>query len=109
MLSFHRLQSDSELRRNCITYKKQRSRFQGKPGFALRSKNQVISNTGFESPCSTKGESCRFSPLWSNGPQLHGGNPIGFVPASRGGFYIKSKANSKWKAQQLKKHTNRGS
>jgi len=24
---------------------------------------QVISNTGFESPCSTKGESCRFSPL----------------------------------------------
>ena len=25
--------------------------------------NQVISNTGFESPCSTKGESCRFSPL----------------------------------------------
>ncbi len=25
--------------------------------------NQVISNTGFESPCSTKGESYRFSPL----------------------------------------------
>jgi len=25
--------------------------------------NQVISNTGFESPCSTNGESCRFSPL----------------------------------------------
>ena len=25
--------------------------------------NQFISNTGFESPCSTKGESCRFSPL----------------------------------------------
>ena len=25
--------------------------------------HQVISNTGFESPCSTKGESCRFSPL----------------------------------------------
>ena len=24
--------------------------------------NQVISNTGFESPCSTKGESFRFSP-----------------------------------------------
>jgi len=24
---------------------------------------QVISNTGFESPCSTKGESYRFSPL----------------------------------------------
>ncbi|MEE9550938.1 MAG: hypothetical protein V3W08_11145, partial [Candidatus Binatia bacterium] len=52
--------------------------------------NQVISNTGFESPCSTKGESFRFSPLWSNGPRLHGGNPIGFVPASRGGAYIKS-------------------
>ena len=26
--------------------------------------NQVISNTGFESPCSTKGKSYRFSPLW---------------------------------------------
>ncbi len=64
---------------------------------------QVISNTGFESPCSTNGESCRFSPLWSNGPRLHGGNPIGpstllrmvslsnhFVPASRGGVYIES-------------------
>jgi hypothetical protein len=25
--------------------------------------DQVISNTGFESPCSTKVESCRFSPL----------------------------------------------
>ncbi len=50
--------------------------------------NRVISNTGFESPCSTKGESCCFSPLWSNGPRLHGGNPIGFVPASRGGVYI---------------------
>ncbi len=25
------------------------------------------------------------SPLWSNGFRLHGGNPIGFVPASRGG------------------------
>jgi hypothetical protein len=50
--------------------------------------NQVISNTGFESPCSTKEESCRFSPLWSNGPRLHGGNPIGFVPASRSGVYI---------------------
>jgi hypothetical protein len=37
------------------------------------------------------GESYRFSPLWSNGPRLHGGNPIGFVPASRVGVYIKSK------------------
>ncbi len=54
-------------------------------------KNQVRSNTGFESPCSTNGESCRFSPLWSNGPRLHGGNPIGFLPASRGGVYNKSK------------------
>ena len=25
--------------------------------------NQVVSNTGFESLCSTKGASCRFSPL----------------------------------------------
>ncbi len=53
--------------------------------------SQVISNTGFEFPCSTNGESYRFSPLWSNGPRLHGGNPIGFVPASRGGIYIESK------------------
>ncbi len=66
--------------------------------------NQVISNTGFESSCSIKGESYRFSPLWSNGPRLHGGNPIGpstllrmvslsnyFVLAStRGGVYIES-------------------
>jgi hypothetical protein len=52
-------------------------------------RNQVISNTGFESPCLTKGKSCRVSPLWSNGPQLHGGIPIGFLPASRGGVYIK--------------------
>jgi len=51
----------------------------------IMSVSQVISNTGFEYPCSTKWESCRFSPLWSNGPRLHGGNPIGFVPASRGG------------------------
>ncbi len=29
-------------------------------------------------------------PLWSNGPQLHGGNPIGFVPASKAGVYIES-------------------
>jgi hypothetical protein len=56
---------------------------------------QVISNTGFESPSATKGESCRVSHLRSNEPQLHGRNPIGpstllrmvslsnhFVPAS---------------------------
>ena len=56
-------------------------------------KNQVISNTRFESPCSTKEERYRFSPLWSNGPRLHGGNPIGFVTASRGGVYIESKCS----------------
>jgi len=28
-----------------------------------RNPNQIISNTGFESPCSTNGASCRFSPL----------------------------------------------
>jgi hypothetical protein len=42
---------------------------------------QILSNTGFESPCSTKeGEL----------PLLPFGNPIGFVPASRGGVYIES-------------------
>ena len=41
---------------------------------------QDISSTGFESPCSTKrGEL----------PLLPFGNPIGFVPASRGGVNIK--------------------
>ncbi len=60
----------------------------------LLSAIQVISITGFESPCSTTGESCRFSPLWCNGPRLHGGNPIGFVPASRGGVYIELSSGS---------------
>jgi hypothetical protein len=62
----------------------------GYPKRSVSCKIQVISNTGVKSPCSTKGESYRFSPRWSNGPQLHGGNPIGFVPAPRGGVYIKS-------------------
>jgi hypothetical protein len=35
------------------------------------------------------GKSYRFSPLWSNGPQLHGGNPIGNVPAPSRGIIIK--------------------
>jgi len=43
--------------------------------------NQVISSTGFESPCSTKrGEL----------PLLPFGNPIGYVPTSRGGVFIES-------------------
>ncbi len=49
------------------------------------------------------GRAAASPPLWSNGPRLHEGNPIGpstllrmvslsnhFVPASRGGVYIKS-------------------
>jgi hypothetical protein len=35
------------------------------------------------------GKSYRFSPLWSNGSQLHGGNPIGNVPAPSRGVVIK--------------------
>jgi len=34
------------------------------------------------------GRAAASPPLWSNGPRLHGGNPIGFVPAARGGVYI---------------------
>ena len=79
MLTFHRLLSDSELRRNCITYKKQSGRCQGKPGFTLRSENQVISNTGFESPCLTKGESYRFSPLET---------PSALCPPQEAGFTL---------------------
>ena len=43
---------------------------------------------GFHTPWSTKGKSCRFSPLWSNGPRLHGGNPIGAVPAASRGVSL---------------------
>jgi len=52
--------------------------------------NQVISHTGFDSPCATNGGSFRIYPRWSNGPRLHGGTPIGFVPASMGVVYIES-------------------
>ena len=41
--------------------------------------NQVISNTGFESPCSTKGESCRFSPLET---------PSALCPPQEAGFTL---------------------
>ncbi len=42
-------------------------------------KNQVISNTGFESPCSTKGENCRFSPLET---------PSALCPPQEAGFTL---------------------
>ncbi len=42
--------------------------------------NQVISNTGFESPCSTKGESFRFSPLET---------PSVLCPPQEAGFTLK--------------------
>ncbi len=41
--------------------------------------NQVISNTGFESPCSTKGASCRFSPL---------DTPSALYPPQEAGFTL---------------------
>jgi len=40
---------------------------------------QVISNTGFESPCSTKGESFRFSPLET---------PSALCPPQEAGFTL---------------------
>ena len=49
--------------------------------------NQVISNTGFESP---HGDSFPVFDQMGELPLLPFGNPIGFVPASRGGVYIKS-------------------
>jgi hypothetical protein len=51
------------------------------PSKGVSAVNQIISNTGFESPCSTKGGEL---------PLLPFGYSIGFVPASRGGVYIKS-------------------
>ncbi len=48
--------------------------------------------TGVSNPVfDQEGELPLLPPLWSNGPQLHGGNPLGFVPASRGRVYIESK------------------
>ncbi len=41
--------------------------------------NQIISNTGFESLCSTKGESCRFSPLET---------PSALCPPQEAGFTL---------------------
>ncbi len=41
--------------------------------------NQIISNTGFESPCSTKGESFRFSPLET---------PSALCPPQEAGFTL---------------------
>ncbi|MFB3122470.1 MAG: hypothetical protein ACE10H_09815, partial [Candidatus Binatia bacterium] len=61
----------------------------------------MISITGFQTTWLTKGKKSRFSPLWSeaprtpgrgilakesNGPQLHGGNLIGNVPAASRGI-----------------------
>ncbi len=51
--------------------------------------NLIISTTGFQIPWLTKGKSYRFSPLWSNGPRLHGGNLIGKVSAASHGIIIK--------------------
>ncbi len=46
--------------------------------------NQVISNTGFESPCLAQETIYEVGEL----PLLPFGYPIGFVPASRGEVYI---------------------
>ena len=51
--------------------------------------NQILSTTGYETQCSTKGESYRFSPLWSNGPRLHEGKP--HLPAQAGRSYARGK------------------
>ncbi len=49
--------------------------------------NQVISNTRFESLCSTKGESCRFSPLET---------PSALCPPQKAGFTLNLKAPVVW-------------
>jgi len=65
---------------------------------AFRVGNQVISNTGFESPCSTKGESVRFSPLET---------PSALCPPQEAGFTL-----NQWRfkrnilGQWLQKNTN---
>ena len=40
---------------------------------------------GIQTPWLTIGKSYRFSPPVGNGPRLHGGNPIGNVPAADSG------------------------
>jgi len=50
--------------------------------------NQVISHTGFESPCSAQGTIQETIYEVGELPLLHFGYPIGFVPASRDGVYI---------------------
>jgi len=50
-----------------------------------RMANQVISNTVFESPCSTKGESCRFSPLET---------PSALCPPQEAGFTLNQSLSS---------------
>jgi len=46
---------------------------------AKNTKNQVISNTGFDPPCSTNGESYRFSPLET---------PSALCPPQEAGFTL---------------------
>ncbi len=43
---------------------------------------------GFKPRVRPKGRAAASPPLWSNGPRLHGGIPIGFVPASKAGFTL---------------------
>jgi hypothetical protein len=45
----------------------------------MQNANQFISNTGFESSCSTKGKSCRFSPLET---------PSALCPPQEAGFTL---------------------
>jgi len=52
---------------------------EGASAISLVGHGQVISNTGFESPCSTNGESCRFSPLET---------PSALYPPQEAGFTL---------------------
>ena len=63
--------------------------------------NQVISNTGFESPCSTKGKSCRFSPLET---------PLALCPPQEAGFTLNQIINefiSSWTSDIARHHSGR--
>ncbi len=55
------------------------SRFSSHRDPTWRGGHQVISYTGFESPCSTKGESCRYSPLET---------PSALCPPQEAGFTL---------------------
>jgi flavin-dependent dehydrogenase len=61
---------------------------QQEDGWSITLSNQVISNTGFEPPCSTKGESYRFSPRGVMDRNSTGDTPSALCPPQEAGFEL---------------------